>query len=136
MDNQSPYLQEIANLGGIVEVALFANSLYFSQLPSLGSSFDVLAVDDGVLAGVDQSTQIEEKPLVALERFEQFDYFGSAQLLGIFGTDLNDDLEVLTHIQTQQVLQDLQRIVYGQTSKVVDEELIHTRKRKERLSDQ
>ena len=89
---------------------------------------DILEVDIGVLAEVDDGSQEVEETLVALEGLKDVDEGSGGQLLVVLGGHLDADLQVLADVGGHHGLDTLQGVLHGQGAKVVHQPLNNTHK--------
>ena len=98
------FLEEILDLLGVVEVALSAETLDFTDLASSGGSLNVLEVYLGVLAEVDDGAEVVVKTFEALERLEHLNQLDGAEDVRVLGRNLDDNLKVLAHVDTEHLV--------------------------------
>ena len=94
-------LQEVLHALRVEAVALAADALHLFDLARLARRLDVLEVDVGLLAEVDDGAQKVEQALVALERLEDVDECLGGQLLVVLDRDLNAHLNKLKRLELE-----------------------------------
>ena len=117
------FLEKVLDLLRVVEVALSAEAFDFSDLTSSGCGLDVLEVHLGILAEVDDRAKVVVKTFEALERLEHLDQVDGAEDVGVLGRDLDNDLQVLAHVDAKHLVHAGERLLLGEATEVVDEPL-------------
>ena len=102
---QFSLLEEILDFLGVVEVAFPANALDFTYLARSSGGLDVLEVDFGVLAKIDDGPEVVIETLKCLEALKHLDQLDWAQNVRVLGGDLDDNLQVLADVHSQHFLQ-------------------------------
>lgn len=123
---QLGFLEKVLDLLGVEVIALPTNTFDFPNLTSASGSLDVLEVDLGVCAEVDNGTEIVVETLEGLEALEHLDELDGSQNVRVLGSNLDDHLEVLADVDAQHFLKAGNRLLGGQATKVVDNPLYHT----------
>jgi len=121
-------LEEVLDLLGVIVIALPANTLDFANLSGTRSSLNVLEVYFLILAEVDNRAKIVIQALEAFVALKQFNEFDRAKNVGILGGDLDDNLEILTNVNTQHLVEASHGLVCSEPAEVVGKPLFGKRK--------
>jgi hypothetical protein len=116
---QFSLLEEVLDFLGVVKVAFPANALDFTNLARSGGGLDVLEVDFGVLAKIDDGPEVVVETLECLETLKHLDQLDWAQNIRVLGGDLDDNLQVLADVNSQHFLQTGHRLFSCQPAEIV-----------------
>ena len=86
-------------------------------------------MDFGVGGEVDDGAEIVVKTFVRLKRLEHLDQLHRTEDIRILGRDLDNNLEVLTNVDTQHFLHASKRLLGSETTEVVHKPLQRTSER-------
>jgi len=121
-------LEEVLDLLGVIVIALPANALDFANLSGTSSSLNVLEVHFLILAEVDNRAKIVIQALEAFVALKQFNEFDRAKNVRVLGGDLDDNLEILTNVNTQHLVEASHGLVCCEPAEVVGKPLFGKRK--------
>ena len=114
-------LQEILDLLRVIVIALSTDTLDFTNLASPSGSLDVFEVDFGIFAEVNNRSEVVVETLhkcqlhsggsvggiltfECLERLKHLDQLHRAKDVGVLGSNLDDNLEILSDIYPKHLL--------------------------------
>jgi hypothetical protein len=91
-------LEEVLDLFGVIVIAFPANTLDLTDLSRAGGCLDILEVNLWILTKIDDRAKVVIQALEALIALEHLNKLDRAKDIGVFGTDLDDDLKVLADV--------------------------------------
>lgn len=115
--------EEVLDLLRVVVVALPADPLDLADLSCPSSSLNILELDFRIGRHVDNRTEIVVETFESLERLKHLDEADWTDKFRVFGGCLDYDLEVLPYVDSEHLLEALERVLDGQLAKVIDEPL-------------
>lgn len=131
-------LQEILDLLWIVVVALSTDTFNFTNLAGPSGSLDVLEVDFRIFAEVHNRSEVVVKTFKRIsaswqyihsrntltfegfERLKHLDQLYRAKDIRVLGSNLDDDLKILSDIYPEHLLHASHRLFGGETTEVIN----------------
>mmetsp|Transcript_10474 Transcript_10474/g.36145 ORF Transcript_10474/g.36145 Transcript_10474/m.36145 type:complete len:1393 (-) Transcript_10474:82-4260(-) len=115
--------EELLGLLRVVEVALPGDPLHLLDLAGLGGGLNVLEVHIRVLGEGKVRPEVEVQALVGLEGLKELNDSRRSDLLGVLLSNLDDQLQVLLHVDGQHLLEAGEGPLWGQGAEELHQSL-------------
>lgn len=115
--------EKVLDFFGVIVIALPTNALDLANLSSSGGSLNVLEIYFLILAEVDNRTKIVIQTLKTLVALKQFNESDRTENVRVLGRNLDDNLEILTDVNTQHLVEAGHGLVCSKPAEVVGEPL-------------